>query len=114
MLEDESKLGEGGETLRYNIYVENVGDKDINGIWIRDFIPRFTNYSSSDELGDYGVISEKEHVTWFIPTLFAGEKKELYLEVVQDYCHPLSIENEIKYKVTGATEKPYVNEPNGP
>lgn len=114
VIADESKLGEGGEILRYNIYVENVGDKDINGVWIRDFMPRFTNYSSSDELGDYGVISEKEHVTWFIPTLFAGEKKELYLEVAQDYCHPLSIENEIKYKVTGATEKPYVNEPNGP
>lgn len=103
-----------GESYNYTIILENKGDKDIEGIWIRCYVPDYTKYDSSDALSDYGCIDGKEHATWFIDSLAAKDSKELELTVTKDYCVAGPIEAKLFYEITGSKEKPYSNSRTNP
>ena len=61
--------------------------------------------------GRYGVIDKKEHATWFIKNLAAGESINLTYEVQADYCLPEQYVavGEVVYKVTGSSVMPPTN-----
>lgn len=99
-----------GETYQYNIILKNQGDEDIQGIWLRCYVPDYTKYDSSDELSDYGCIDKREHATWFIESLKKGEIKKLKLTVTKDYCVAGEIKPELYYEILNSGIKPYSND----
>lgn len=113
-LVDDSKLGAAGEVLRYEIEVRNESNEEIQGIWIREYFPEYSNFIGMDAEGSYGIISGKEFGSWFVESLPAGQSKSFYIEVVQDYCLPSDISSHLAYTITDSTQKPWTNDPNGP
>ena len=101
---------EDGAIITYHIKLENLYDKDLVGLRIREYIPEYTHYySHSGSLGDYGYVNGKEHITWFIPVLRAGESVNLEFKVSKDYCVQGNIAAKLYYEVTGSESKPYSN-----
>ena len=73
-------------------------------------MPEYTHYySHSGSLGDYGYVNGKEHITWFIPVLRAGESINLEFKASKDYCVQGNIATKLYYEVTGSESKPYSN-----
>lgn len=77
---------EPGQEITYTIEVENTGNTDLEGIWIRDYIPENTHFVSAGEDGERGAIDGKQHVTWFIPTLKNGKTTKVTMTVAVDTC----------------------------
>lgn len=101
---------EDGAIITYHIKLENLYDKDLVGLSIREYIPEYTHYySHSGSLGEYGYVNGKEHITWFIPVLRAGESVNLEFKVSKDYCVQGNITAKLYYEVTGSESKPYSN-----
>ena len=64
-----------------------------------------------DDSGNYGCINQKEHATWFIKEIPAGESVTLTFTTVVDVCHPdnYKLTDNVLYEVTDSTTAPYVN-----
>ena len=101
---------EDGAIITYHIKFENLYDKDLVGLRLREYIPEYTHYySHSGSLGEYGYVNGKEHITWFVPVLRAGESVNLEFKVSKDYCVQGNIAAKLYYEVTGSESKPYSN-----
>ena len=99
-----------GAIITYHIKLENIYNKDLLGLRVREYMPAYTHYySHNDSRGEYGYVNGDEHITWFIPVLKAGEKIELEFKVSKDYCVQGSIAARLYYEVTGSEIKPYSN-----
>lgn len=99
-----------GAIITYHIKLENIYNKDLLGLRVREYMPAYTHYySHNDPRGEYGYVNGDEHITWFIPVLKAGEKIELEFKVSKDYCVQGSIATRLYYEVTGSEIKPYSN-----
>lgn len=106
-----------GGLLTYTLNVKNKGDATLTGIVIRDYVPDYTLfYKFNDSIGKYGAINKREHVTWFIETLQAGESLELSFTVRVNTCIPnnAEISNTALYTVTDNPTPIYTNDPNDP
>lgn len=108
-LENPENMNKPGSNLRYDINIENKSDKPIKGIWLRAYVPKYTNYFESDELGEYGYINNREQITWYIDEIAAKSSKKLYYEVSLDYCIAGGIETDTYYEILKEEEKPYYN-----
>ena len=108
-LENPTSLAVGGAKLKYGINVKNKGDKPLKNIWLRAYVPKYTNYLDSDSLGEYGYVNKREHITWYIDEIPAGEEKKLYYDVSVDYCIGGSIETDTYYEILDEGTKPYYN-----
>ena len=113
-LENPASLAVGGAKLKYGINVKNKGDKPLKNIWLRAYVPKYTNYLDSDSLGEYGYVNKREHITWYIDEIPAGEEKKLYYDVSVDYCVGGSIETDTYYEILDEGTKPYYNTETNP
>lgn len=113
-LENPASLAVGGAKLKYGINVKNKGDKPLKNIWLRAYVPKYTNYLDSDSLGEYGYVNKREHITWYIDEIPAGEEKKLYYDVSVDYCIGGSIETDTYYEILDEGTKPYYNTETNP
>ena len=113
-LENPASLAVGGAKLKYGINVKNKGDKPLKNIWLRAYVPKYTNYLDSDSLGEYGYVNKREHITWYIDEIPAGEEKKLYYDVSVDYCIGGSIETDTYYEILYEGTKPYYNTETNP
>ena len=113
-LENPDSLAVGGAKLKYGINVKNKGDKPLKNIWLRAYVPKYTNYLDSDSLGEYGYVNKREHITWYIDEIPAGEEKKLYYDVSVDYCIGGSIETDTYYEILDEGTKPYYNTETNP
>lgn len=112
-LSEDPETAAGGTELKYEILVKNKGEGDAKGLWIRKYIPSYTHFSETDT-GDYGCIDKKEHVTWFIPELAAGQEIRLRFKISKDYCVAGRIEGSLYYELLDSEEKPYANDRRNP
>lgn len=112
-LSEDPETAAGGTELKYEILVRNKGEGDAKGLWIRKYIPSYTHFSETDT-GDYGCIDKKEHVTWFIPELAAGQEIRLRFKISKDYCVAGRIEGSLYYELLDSEEKPYANDRRNP
>lgn len=103
-----------GKDIEYEIILKNEGNKEVKGIWIRDYMPEFTHFSEADALGEYGCIRGREHVSWFIKKLEPGESIRLGFKAGKDYCVAGSIINEVYYEILNKEESPYINQEKNP
>lgn len=113
-LENPNALAIGGANLKYAINIKNKGDKPLKNIWLRAYVPKYTNYLDSDSLGEYGYVNKREHITWYIDEIPAGEEKKLYYDVSVDYCIGGSIETDTYYEILDEGTKPYYNTETNP
>lgn len=113
-LENPTSLAVGGAKLKYGINIKNRGDKPLKNIWLRAYVPKYTNYLDSDSLGEYGYVNKREHITWYIDEILAGEEKKLYYDVSVDYCIGGSIETDTYYEILDEGTKPYYNTETNP
>jgi len=110
-----SSLGDSAaqsnDKVKFTITLKNIGKGDAVGVRVRRYMPDYTTFYSVDDSGNYGCINQKEHATWFIKKIPAGEAVTLTFTTMVDVCHPdnYKLADEVLYEVTGSTTAPYVN-----
>lgn len=105
------KCVSGNEKVKYTITVRNKGKGDATGVRVRRYMPEYTKFYAVDDSGSYGCIDQREHATWFIKKLAAGESVKLTFTTLVDVCHPdhYVLSDKVYYEVTGSGTAPYVN-----
>ena len=93
----------------FSYLLQNNGEAAAEGIYIRAYMPTYMQFVSADSRGDYGFIDGREHVTWYIERLEAGEAVEIGYRAAFGYCIAGQVTSEIRYEVLGAGPKPYAN-----
>lgn len=106
-----SGYAKGNQTITYTIKVKNNGNGDAVGVRVRRYMPNYTKFYSVDSSGRYGCVNKKEHATWFIKKLAAGDTATLTFKTVVDVCHPSKYKpsSKVYYEVTGSPTAPYTN-----
>ena len=94
-----------GDTINYSINVKNTSNDDMKNILVKDMIPEYTEYVSSEEQD--GVVSgtrtlnDKLYATFVIESLPAGEEKTVSFAVtVKDAPQEEIILNVAQVRVT--------------
>ncbi len=92
-----------GDSLTYTITLTNNGSQMLQGIVIRDYMPAYTSYVSSDNGGYYGKVNGKNHVTWWIASLAPGASVALSMVVkIDDSIAPgTNVQNVALQEATG-------------
>lgn len=98
-----------GAELKYRVKVENASNYPAVGFWLREYIPKYTNFNGVDDFGEYGFVNGKEHVTWFIERIEPHETKFFEYSVVLNYCVRGEVRPEAYSELTGRLDKPYYN-----
>lgn len=111
-----SKYVNDGEKIKYTVNVKNKGKGNAYGLWIRRYMPLYTNFYSIDKTGSYGCVDKKETASWFIKTVSPGEKISLTFTIEVNQCHPdnYQIAHKVYYEVTGSLDGPYINQETDP
>ena len=111
-----TEYAQAGKRYKQTLKVTNNGTDTVEGVWVRRYMPKYTNFYEVEEGGSYGFVNGKEHVTWFIPKLKPGESRTLTYTLEVNQCKPdqLKLDKEIKYQLLGTTEEPYANEAEDP
>lgn len=106
-----SRYAEDNKIYRYTITVENKGTSDAVGVFIRRYMPEYTNFYSTDSPGHYGCVDGREHVSWFIGRLKAGECVQLTFRAAVNNCRPdkLVIRHRVYYQILGSETPPMMN-----
>jgi pilin isopeptide linkage protein/uncharacterized repeat protein (TIGR01451 family) len=114
--DSEDKDVSSGDKITYYITLTNTGNTVLTGLWIRDYIPEYTHFISTDSLGELGAINGKQHVTWFVESMKPGEVIVLSMVVQIDDCLPdgCIIQNTAYTELTDNPKKPPKNSPNNP
>ena len=76
------------DTVKLTLTVTNQGKGDAKGVWIRRYMPEYTNFYSVDKTGTYGCVDQKEFANWFLKSLPAGESVTLTVTVEGHACIP--------------------------
>lgn len=113
VLSDPEKTEPGGD-IEYGLILKNRGNETVYGIWIRDYVPDFTHFSSSDESGVYGCVNGREFVSWFIEKFEPGQEIRLEFKAAKDYCVAGSITDKLYYEILNSQEEPYMNRDKDP
>ncbi len=107
---------EGLREITQSLWLTNNGGKDLTGIYVRAYVPSYTQYLShsshtKEDLGMYGVIKGQEHTTFFIPTLAPGEERELTVTYRVHSCliQETTFTQKWFYEITGETVRPLTN-----
>ena len=113
VLSDPEKT-ESGADIEYELILKNRGNETVYGIWIRDYVPDFTHFSSADESGVYGCVNGREFVSWFIEKLEPGQEIRLEFKAAKDYCVAGSITDKLYYEILNTHKEPYMNRDKDP
>ncbi|WP_276981224.1 Cna B-type domain-containing protein [Johnsonella ignava] len=113
VLSDPEKT-ESGADIEYELVLKNRGNETVYGIWIRDYVPDFTHFSSADESGVYGCVNGREFVSWFIEKLEPGQEIRLEFKAAKDYCVAGSITDKLYYEILNTHKEPYMNRDKDP
>lgn len=94
-----------GDTITYTITAENTGDVEKEELIIKDYLPKYTTFVSSQE-GTLMKDSAGEYVEWTIDYLAPGEKMEFTfsVKVTKDAPNGHKIENTAIYGNEKTTE----------
>lgn len=106
-----SRYAEDDKIYKYTITVENKSTSDAVGLFVRRYMPEYTNFYSTDSLGHYGCVDGREHVSWFIDRLKAGERVQLTFRAAVNNCRPdrLVIRHRVYYEISGSETPPMMN-----
>ena len=106
-----------GDTVTLTTTVKNVGNADVVGVRVREYLPEKTLYASHQgDFGKYGAILGREHVTWFIVLLKPGAEVTFSVAFRVNLCvkDGLRLEAAALYEITGDAQKWAVNDPIAP
>ncbi len=73
----------GGQTITYTIRVTNTSDKDKKNILVKDQIPKFTEFISSED-GEKAQIKGTDYFKAIIPLIKAGSSQDVSFKVKAD------------------------------
>lgn len=102
-----------GDDITYQIEIRNESEIPIKNLRVRNYLPEHTSFVKHDELGVYGMIDGRQHVTWNIEKVDPGKTMYCRLTVKAFVCIPenYSIENRVYYQVDDKTS---ANDPRDP
>lgn len=94
-----------GDTINYSINVKNTSNDDMKNVLVKDMIPEYTEYASSEEqdgvIAGTRTLNDKLYATFVIESLPAGEEKTVSFAVtVTDAPQEAMILNVAQVRVT--------------
>lgn len=94
-----------GDTINYSINVKNTSNDDMKNVLVKDMIPEYTEYASSEEqdgvITGTRTLNDKLYATFVIESLPAGEEKTVSFAVtVTDAPQEAMILNVAQVRVT--------------
>lgn len=94
-----------GDTINYSINVKNTSNDDMKNILVKDMVPEYTEYVSSEEqdgvVAGTRTLNDKLYATFVIESLPAGEEKTVSFAVtVKDAPQEAMILNVAQVRVT--------------
>ena len=94
-----------GDTINYSINVKNTSNDDMKNVLVKDMIPEYTEYASSEEqdgvVTGTRTLNDKLYATFVIESLPAGEEKTVSFAVtVTDAPQEAMILNVAQVRVT--------------
>ncbi|MCP1102428.1 hypothetical protein M2454_000964 [Aequitasia blattaphilus] len=96
--------------------VRNMGKGSAKDLRMRFYIPSYCSYLSHVGNGTYGVIEQKEQVTFYREVLESGEEEEFLITFRLHTCRPrdYQIRPVLWYGTNERPEEFYVNDPKNP
>ncbi len=105
---------ESGKVYTYTIKVRNDGNAAAEKIYIRRYMPEYSNFEPDGKEGTfddpYDCMDDKESVRWIIDSLKEGESRSLKFSFAVNVCKPGSLKkkHEVMWEVVGPNYEPGV------